>query len=93
MSHHVGFKLGTKAVLLCHSIFSEIMFFFFFTWTFPPPDHALSDLRDLRAGFAKGRRVLHDLPCAGLLAPLEATGSTRFRAGAPLAPFTHLTVH
>lgn len=32
MSHHVGFKLGTKAVLLCHSIFSEIMVCLFFLY-------------------------------------------------------------
>lgn len=67
--------------------------YFFFTWTSPPLDQAFSDLGNVRAGFAKGRRVLQDLPCAGLLAPLEATCSTRLRARAPLAPFTHLAMH
>lgn len=64
-----------------------------FTWAFPPLEQALFDLRDLRAGIAKGRWVLEDLPCAGLLAPLEPTGSPGARAGAPLVPLTHLAVH
>lgn len=37
--------------------------------------------------------MLEDLPCAGLLATLEPTGSTGPSAGAPLAPLTHLAVH
>lgn len=63
------------------------------TWTFLPLDQALFDLWDLRTGVAKGWRVLEDLPCAGLLATLEPTGSTGPSAGAPLAPLTHLAVH
>lgn len=37
--------------------------------------------------------MLEYLPRAGLLAPLEPTGSPGPRAGAPLAPLTHVAVH
>lgn len=63
------------------------------SWTFSPLDQTVFDFRDLRAGLAKRRRVLKDQPCSGLLAPLEATGPTRSRTGAPLAPLPHLAVH
>ena len=73
---------------LCH-IGANVLF----TWTLPPLDQTLFDFRDLRAGCTQGWWVLEDLPCAVLLAPLEATGSAGLRAGAPLAPLTHFAVH
>lgn len=85
----LSFVHGTQQY--CNS--ATVLINVFFTWTFSPFYQALFDLWDLRAGFTEGRWVLQDLPCARLLAPLETTGSTRPRAGAPLTPLTHLAVH
>lgn len=62
-------------------------------WTFSPLHQTLLYLRDVGARLAEGRWVLQDLPCAALLAPLEAAGSPGARARTPLAPLPHLAVN
>lgn len=62
-------------------------------WALFLPHHTVSLLKGDRAGVAMRCGGAKNLPGSRLLTPLEATGLSWTRAGAPLTPFIHLTVH